>query len=294
MTPQPSFLQRLPRTVQSVAVIIVLLAVGGGAAFLLSGKLAPKPSQPSTSVSGDKASPTPRQTDCTAAPAAPQPVTQPTAGAAPIPGPYWVNTPLGVNLRSGPSATAAKVTTLSQGTALQVTGQSSDAAGNRWDSVSVGSQAGWIRSDFVVPTAIKPVSGTGFSLMIPSGYSWVTTSGVTDVTRPGADLPFLRVQTSTTDTLGVQLPASVRPDVAARPDHTALIQVWDYTVLKRVTRVALNACTVPYAASRPDSGWPYLTSVLVQAKGRVVSFAFFTSTPDDPVVQQVLDSVATP
>ena len=37
----------------------------------------------------------------------------------------------------------------------------------------------------------------------------------------------------------------------------------------------------------------YITSVLVHAPGHSYSFTFFTATPADPVVQQVLDSVAT-
>jgi hypothetical protein len=186
------------------------------------------------------------------------------------------------------------VTTLSQGTSVTVTGHAQDGAGNRWDSVTVGSQGGWVRDDFLVFTAIKPLSGDGFSLMIPADYAWMAQSGITDVSRPGeAALPFLRIQTSTGDTIGVQLPAVLRSDVPAISDHTALIQVWSYTVLERVTRAALDACKVPDAYSRQDGGWPYLTSVLVKAAGRGYSFTFLTSMPADPVVQQVLDSIAT-
>jgi len=57
--------------------------------------------------------------------------------------------------------------------------------------------------------------------------------------------------------------------------------------------VPLDACTLASAYSRADGGWPYVTSVLVHAPGRSYSFTFFTSTPADPAVQQVLDSVAT-
>lgn len=278
---------------KTIAVVVVLLGLGGGAAYALAGKLAPKPPRATATVGGGT-SPTARPTVCSATPAAPQPVAPASASAAPASGQFWVNTPLGVNLRSGPSASAAKLTTLTQGTLVTVTGQAIDAAGNRWVSVMVGSQSGWVRSDFIVPTPIKPVTGDSFSLMIPSSYSWLTQSGVTDVHRPGEPtLPFLRVQTSTTAGIAVQLPTAIRPDVAALPDHTALIQVWSYTVLKRVTRMALDACTVPDALSRPDGGWPYVTSVLVRAPGRTYSFTFFSSTPDDPIVQQVLDSAAT-
>lgn len=293
MRPDPPPARRLPGAVKTIAVVVVLLALGGGAAYALAGKLAPKPPRAETTVGGG-ASPTAQPTVCSATPAAPQPVGQASPSAPPASGQFWVNTPLGVNLRSGASASAAKIATLTQGTVVTVTGQAADAAGNRWASVLVGSQSGWVRSDFIVPTPIKPVTGDSFSLMIPSSYSSLTQGGVTDVHRPAeSTLPFLRVQTSTTAGIGIQLPTAIRPDVAALPDHTALIQVWSYTVLERITRMALDACTVPDVRSRPDGGWPYVTSVLVHAPSRTYSFTFFTSTPDDPTVQQVLDSVAT-
>jgi uncharacterized protein YgiM (DUF1202 family) len=288
LTPRPRF----PGAVKTAAVVILLMAIGGGAAYAIAGKLAPR--TPVTSSSVPAATPTPSATACSAPPPSPRPVVQLTGTPPPSAGTGWVNNPLGVNLRSSPSASAGKVTTLSQGTSVRVTGQTADASGNHWDSVSTGSQSGWVRDDLLVFSAIKPVSGEGFSLMIPSDDTWTTQSGITDVSRPGDPLlPFLRIQTSTTDTLGVQLPTVLRSDVPAISDHTAVIQVWSYTVLERVTRAALDACQVKEAYSRPDGGWPYVTSVLVHAPGRSYSFTFFTATPADPAVQQVLDSVAT-
>jgi len=292
MSPTPA--GRLPGALKTAAAVVLLIGIGGGAAYVLAGKLAHGTPPAATAPGGSAASATPSPTPCGATPPSPRPVTQPAPSSPPANGPAWVNTPLGVNLRSAPSAGASKVSTLTQGTALTVTGRAVDSSGNRWDSASVGSQSGWVRDDFLVFSAVKPVGGEGFSLMIPQADTWMTQNGITDVSRPDdPTLPFLRIQTSTTDTLGVQFPAHFRSDVPAISDHTALIQVWSYTVLERVTRAPLDACTLASAYSRADGGWPYVTSVLVHAPGRSYSFTFFTSTPADPAVQQVLDSVAT-
>ena len=42
----------------------------------------------------------------------------------------------------------------------------------------------------------------------------------------------------------VQLPSGVRPDINAVSDHNATIQVWNYTVVKHVSRVAIDTCKV--------------------------------------------------
>jgi hypothetical protein len=276
--------------------LIPLMVIGAVAAFLLVGPLtsllkthavASRP-QPIATID-----PHATPTSCPAN--LPMPKSAPVVIPAnpSLPFPIWVNDPLGVNLRNAPAATGARLATLTQGTRATADQKATDAGNNPWYHVALASQSGWVRADFVTSSPVQPASGLGWSLMLPQGEQLSGNDpSLTTVGRRGDDLPFLMVQASTADMLAVQLPSSVRPDIAPAPDHSATIQVWNYTVVEHVARVALDTCKVSAAWARPDQGWPYMTSVFVHTVTRNYQFTFFTSDPNSPLVKQVLNSVA--
>jgi hypothetical protein len=277
------------------------MAIGAVAAFLLAGPLtslykthavAGRP-QPSASPTIDPhASPTSCPASLPMPKSAPT-VTPPSAPALPFT--IWVNEPLGAKLRAGASASTAQLAILSQGTQAIADQRAPDASGNVWYHVKAATLAGWVRSDLVVARPLQAASGLGWSLMLPQGYQVAPSSdpSSTTVSKSGDDLPFLVLQTSSTDTLTVQLPAQLRADMAPVADHTTAVQVWNYTPLtEQVSRVALDSCKVTSAWARPDQGWPFMSSVYVHTKGRNYQFSFFTADASSPVVKQVLDSVA--
>jgi uncharacterized protein YgiM (DUF1202 family) len=282
--------------------LIPLLVIGAVAAFLLVGPLtslfktpavASRP-QPTATVDAH-----PSPTSCPASLPMPKSATAIVSpSVAPFPHTVWVNTPLGVNLRSAASANSSLVSTLSQGTQATADSRATDAAGNPWYHVSLGGKSGWLRADFMTATPIHTTSGTGWSLMLPADYTLsnaiILTSDPTVawVKKTGDDVPFLTVQTSAVNPMVVQLPTGVRPDINAVADHNATIQVWNYTVVKHVSRVAIDTCKVASAWARPDQGWPYLTEVYVHTAQRNYDFSFITSDPNSPLVSQVLDSIA--
>src|SRR5256885_614872 len=287
-------------TMRSALRLIPLMAIGAAAAFLLAGPLtslyksnavASRP-QPSASATIDPhASPT----SCPAS--LPMPKSAPTATTPTTPGlpfPVWVNDPLGVNLRASASASSARLATLTQGTQATADQRAPDAAGNVWYRVKLGSQSGWVRSDFVVTTPLHGASGSGWSLMLPQGYTVApsSTPSLTTITRSGDDLPFLILQTTTSDTLTVELPGQLRADQAPVADHNATIQVWSYTVAEHVSRVALDTCKVTSAWARADQGWPFMTAVYIHTSARNYQFSSFSADSNAPVVKQVLDSIA--
>ncbi|HET9848857.1 MAG TPA: SH3 domain-containing protein [Candidatus Dormibacteraeota bacterium] len=277
------------------------MAIGALAAFLLVGPLfalyksnavASRPPQPSPSATVDPhASPT----SCPASlPMPTSPGTAPAVNSPTLPYPVWVNNPLGVNLRPSPSTTYKPIATLTQGTQANADRQTADGSGNVWYHVSVGSQAGWVRADFVVATPLHAASGVGWSLMLPQGYQVSPSSdaSTTTITKTGDDLPFLVLQSTTSGTLTVQLPALVRSDLGPTNDHAGTIQVWSYTVNEAVSRIALDTCKVASAWARSDQGWPYMTQVYLHTSGRNYQFTFFSPDPNSALVKQVLDSVA--
>ncbi len=281
--------------------LIPLMAIGAVAAFLLAGPLtslykthavASRP-QPSASPTIDPhASPTSCPASLPMPKSAPT-VTPPVAPALPFP--IWVNEPLGAKLRAGASSSTAQLAILSQGTQAVADQRAPDASGNVWYHVKAASLAGWVRSDLVSATSLHAASGFGWSLMLPQAYQVAPSSdpSLTTVSKTGDDLPFLILQTSSSDTLTVQLPAQLRADMAPVADHTTTVQIWNYTPLtEQVSRVALDSCKVTSAWARPDQGWPFMSAVYVHTKGRNFQFSFFTADPSSPLVKQVLDSVA--
>ncbi len=285
-------------TMRSALRLIPLMAIGAVAAFLLAGPLtslykthavASRP-QPSASSSIDPhASPT----SCPASLPVPKSTTVVVPSAPALPFAIWVNDPLGVNLRSAASASSGRVATLSQGTQATADARAPDASGQLWYHVKLGSQAGWLRADFVSSSPLHVASGFGWSLMLPQGYQAAGSDpSLTTVTKSGDEVPFLLLQTSNASTLTVQLPATVRADLAPLADHTATIQVWSYTVSEQVARVALDTCRVTSAWARPDQGWPYMSSVYIHTTGRNYLLTFLTPDAGSALVKQVLDSVA--
>jgi hypothetical protein len=280
------------------------MAIGAVAAFLLAGPLtslykthavAGRP-QPSASPTIDPhASPTSCPASLPMPKSAPT-VTPPVAPALPFT--IWVNEPLGAKLRAGASTSTAQLAILSQGSQAIADQRAPDASGIVWYHVKTASQAGWVRSDLVVATPLHAASGFGWSLMLPQGYQVAPSSdpSLTTISMTGDDLPFLVLQTSSSDTLAVQLPALLRPDMAPVADHTTTVQVWSYKPLtEQVSRVALDSCRVTSAWARPDQGWPFMSAVYVDkryTKVRSYQFSFFTADANSPVVKQVLDSVA--
>src|SRR5438270_9851685 len=162
-------------TMRSALRLIPLMAMGAAAAFLLAGPLtsfyqthavAGRP-QPSASSSIDPhASPT----SCPASLPVPKSAKTVAPAAPALPFAIWVNDPLGVNLRAAASASSARIATLTQGTQVIADRRAPDASGNVWYHVSSGSQAGWVRSDFMAATPLHAASGPGWTLMLPQGY----------------------------------------------------------------------------------------------------------------------------
>jgi hypothetical protein len=286
-------------SMRSALRLIPLMAIGAVAAFLLAGPLtslykthavASRP-QPSPSNTID---PHPSPTSCPASLPTPKSAATVTTPSPALPFPVWVNDPLGVHLRSAASTSSVVLATLSQGTQMIADGRAPDASGNVWYHVKSSSQLGWVRADLVAATPLHAASGFGWSLMLPQAYSVAASSdaSLTTVNKTGDELPFLVVQTTTSDTLTVQLPAQLRADLAPVADHSATIQVWNYTVNERVSRVALDTCKVSSAWARPDQGWPYMTAVYVHTSGRNYQFSFFTPDANSTLVKEILDSVA--
>jgi uncharacterized protein YgiM (DUF1202 family) len=272
------------------------MVIGALAAFLLLGPLPQlfKTQHVAAGRPQSSSSPSSNSTPCNVAGTPPAGATPAASPSKPtLPASIWVNDPLGVNMRETAGTSGKLIATLSQGTQASADSQSVDTAGNPWYHVTVGSQAGWVRADFMATYALRLAIGDGWSLMLPSDLTQnqISTS-LFEATRTAEVVPFLRARTSSAEITTIDLPKAIRPDPAPIYDHNKLIQVWSYTVLERVSRVAIDRCQLRAAAARPDQGWPYMTVVTVKSSQRSYQFEFFTAEPDSAVVTQVLNSAA--
>jgi Bacterial SH3 domain len=224
--------------------------------------------------------------------AAPQPT--PTASA---PSAIWVNAPLGVNLRTGPSVSSTRLATLPQGTRAPVLSQQAGPDGALWYQVQPsGLPTGWVHGAYVVPMAIHTVTtGEGWSLMLPDGYTLTRTGPGTVEVRAdqSAPLPFLEIAESApgTPSLPAPVPAELRHDVPWVTDHVSTVDVWESQSTMTVSRAAVDTCLVPGAASRADGGWSWVSALSASSTNHQYSFLFISDQPADRLVTQVLASL---
>src|SRR5437660_7931979 len=179
--------------------LIPLMAIGAAAAFLLAGPLtslykthavAGRPQQSTSATIDPHASPT----SCPASLPMPKSALTITIADAPaLPFPVWVNEPLGAKVRAGASSSTAQLGILTQGTQATADQRAPDASGNVWYRVKLGTQAGWVRSDFVMTTPLHSASGAGWSLLLPQGYQAAASSDatVTTISKTGDEVPLL-------------------------------------------------------------------------------------------------------
>jgi uncharacterized protein YgiM (DUF1202 family) len=203
-----------------------------------------------------------------------------TPSASAMPAAIWVNAPLGVNVRTAPDKSSARLQSLPQGAQAAVITQRTTSDGSSWFQVKTDDgQQGWVSATYVVTSAIFRASSTadGWTLMLPAGYSTRTVASPSPgafAAGPAADSapPFVKVQVAATVT---GLPGATSP--GATFDHSRITEVWNYTVQEKIYRTAEGL---------------YLTVVRVPAPNRAYQFLFWTADNDAPIVAQILASVA--
>lgn len=279
--------------------------IGGLTGFALIGPVShlfpgwaavPQPAALATTMPTPAASSTTTPANCyvQGSPPATVPKPPPTVAA---PTAVWVNAPLGVNVRSGPSVTSTKLTALPQGTRASVIGQQTGSDGVLWYNVAPpGQSTGWVHGAYVVTTAIHTVTtGEGWSLMLPDGYTLTRTGAGTVEVRAdqSAVVPFLEIAVSVAGTPSVPAPVPVelRHDVPWVTDHVSTVEVWQSQPSMTVSRVAVDTCLVPGATSRADGGWAWVSALSASTSNHQDSFLFISDQPADPLITQVLASV---
>lgn len=209
----------------------------------------------------------------------------------------WVNTPLGVNVRTAPSVNSQRLGALAQGTRAAVIGQQTGADGALWYHVQPSGQpTGWVHGNYVVTMPIHTATtGEGWSLMLPDRFTVTRSSPGTAEVRKGQDetVPFLELAVTAVGTPSVPAPAPVelRHDVPWVADHTVPVTVWDSQLTLTVSRAAVDTCLLPGAVNRADGGWAWVSALSAASSSHIYSFLFISDQADDPLITQVLASI---
>lgn len=211
-------------------------------------------------------------------PSAPAATTTPSG--SPLPASIWVNVPLGVNLRSAPDPSSARIEGLAQGAKADLLAMRTGSDGETWYQVKAeDGQQGWVKGAYVVTSAIFRASSAadGWTLMLPAAFSTRTVASPSPgafTAGPAGDSapPFVKVQAAASVSA---LPPAV--PTGSSFDHSRLTEVWSYTVQAKIYRTPEGL---------------FLTVVRVPAPNRAYQFLFWNADNDAPVVTQILASIA--
>jgi Bacterial SH3 domain len=94
-----------------------------------------------------------------------------TRPASAVGGPDTVLSPIGLNVRAGPSKSAKVIATAAQGTVFQLLGHTDKDGG--WDKVRGSTVTGWISSDlgYAAPGRFGYYSSSAFNVLFPAGWT---------------------------------------------------------------------------------------------------------------------------
>lgn len=218
-----------------------LLFVGLMAALLVAG-------------CGQAAGPSPRTT----------PTPKPTATATPAPTQLTVLAPDGVNLRSGPTATASVLGIVAQGVTLPILSHTS--AGGGWWEVKGSTHTGWMTADpqYTSTASFQTYAAggtTAWTVLYPSGWQFAQQStGQLAFTGPGGQTITVTQGSSTGS-----LPAAV-------PSGTATQSVGSVDIYGVTTSLVTFAVPSQYVAAVAFTASPGV-AFLIEAKGPDKSLA---------------------
>jgi len=143
-----------------------------------------------------------------------------------IPRSAWVHASDGVNLRSAPSSSAIRLTTLVTGTQLSLQGEQTNPDGSTWYRVRLSDgRDGWLSGRYTTNYPISPASTDSLKIWLPAGYQFQSVApGRAEAHYKDGPLTLLYVESGPKD----QAPPETTPGVACHmPDATGPATVAD-------------------------------------------------------------------
>jgi Bacterial SH3 domain len=140
------------------------------------------------SLLGKSGAPTTTRPTTTVPPATSSTTTSTTLPVSHINGPQTVLSPIGLNVRAGPSKSAKVIATAAQGTVFQLLAHTNRSGG--WYKVHGPTVTGWMSADtgFSAPGRFGTYTGTAFSVLFPAGWTSAGTPKTGVVFRPPSSI----------------------------------------------------------------------------------------------------------
>ena len=201
-----------------------------------------------------------------------------------IPRSAWVHASDGVNIRSAPTSSATRLTTLPTGTQLTLLEAQTNPDGSTWYRIRLSDgREGWLSGRYTTNYAIAPASTDALKIWLPAGYQFESVTPLkAEAHYKGSPLALLYVESGNKDQAPAQTtaPASLpsRSKWTAHPTEAVL--VGDLSATDRV-----------YGINLAGAGCPALVhEVRVTTTARYYDLIFLVDEPSSSVVAQLLDS----
>ncbi len=201
-----------------------------------------------------------------------------------IPRSPWVHASDGVNVRTAPSASATRLTTLATGTQLDLQGEQTNPDGSTWYRIRLSDgRDGWLSGRFTTNYPISLAWTDSLKIWLPVGYQFQSVApGKTEAHYKNGPMTLLYVESGARDQAPTEtvVPAGLPPRSAwtARSAEQAL--VGDLPATDRVfgIRLAGGGCAA------------LVHEVRITTTTRYYDLIFLLDEPSSSVVAQLLDS----
>jgi uncharacterized protein YgiM (DUF1202 family) len=196
----------------------------------------------------------------------------------------WVHASDGVNVRSAPSATATRLTTLATGTQLNLQGEQGSPDGSIWYRIRLSDgRDGWVIGRYTTNYPISLTSTDSVKIWLPVDYQFQSVApGKAEAHYKNGPGTLLYLESGARDQAPAEttVPAGLPPRATwtARPAEQAL--VGDLPATDRVfgIRLAGSGCAA------------VVHEVRITTTTRYYDFIFLLDEPSSSVVAQLLDS----
>ena len=201
-----------------------------------------------------------------------------------IPRSAWVHASDGVNVRTAPSSSATRLTTLATGTQLNLQGEQTNPDGSTWYRIRLSDgRDGWLIGRYTTNYPIGLASTGSLKIWLPVGYQFQSVaSGKAEAHYKDGPLTLLYLDSGAKDQAPTEtvVPAGLprRSTWTARSTEQAL--VGDLPATDRVFSIGLAGSSCP----------ALVHEVRIATTANYYDFIFLLDEPSSSVVAQLLDS----
>jgi hypothetical protein len=201
-----------------------------------------------------------------------------------IPRSAWVHASDGVNVRTAPSSSATRLTTLATGTQLNLQGEQTNPDGSTWYRIRLSDgRDGWLSGHYTTNYPIGLASTGSLKIWLPVGYQFQSVaSGKAEAHYKDGPLTLLYLDSGAKDQA---------PTETVAPAGLPRRSLWTARSTEQVLVGDLPATDRVFGIRLAGGGCPALVhEVRITTTTRYYDLLFLLDEPSSSVVAQLLDS----